>query len=121
MTTPNKEAAKEVYTPDHATRLVSAAEAVPNSPTDGVDCSGFNVLSLSRVLKTATDAQFTLWFFDNKDWVAVEDTTTLPIADYDPTETGFLQQYNIAGVFRYKTQITALTGGNVQVTENLSV
>ena len=121
MATPNKDAAKEVYTPDHSTRTQSAIDSVPSLSTDGTDCSGFNVLAVTRKLLVATSVDYSLYFFDNKAWILVEDSTGLDLSDYDPTAPVFFQHYNISAVFRYKFVLTTVTGGTVEVTENLSV
>jgi len=119
-TTANKTAAKEVYTPDHSNRVVSAAESVPSLSTDGTDCSGFNVLAVSRTLTLATTVDFALYYYDGAGWLVAEDSTALAVDDYDPTAASFFQQYNIAGVFRYKFVVTA-TDGTLRVAENLSI
>jgi hypothetical protein len=125
MATPNKDAAKEVYTPDHRTRTQSSVDSVPALATDGVDCSGFNVLAVRRSLVGATSVDFTLYYYDNSGdnngWFPVEVSTDLALADYDPTQNEYFQQYNIAGVYRYKFVLDTVVGGTVRVTENLSI
>lgn len=124
MATPNKDTAKEVYTPDHATRSVASAESVPSTASDGTDCSGFNVLAVTRTLGgAATECTFDLYYYDNNAWFkAVQSSDLVTDGLYTATDVDWFQQFNIAAVFRFKFVITAITGaGTVQVTENLSV
>lgn len=120
--TPDRDAANEVYTPLHQTRLVSSFPdpAVPTLDTDGTDCSKWNVLTVFRKNIGATTSAYELYFFDNTAWHLAEDSSTLAVADYDPTATSFIQPYNIIGVYKFEFRMVS-ADGSVRVTENLQV
>jgi len=123
MATPNKDAAKEVYTPDHQTRTFTSGglpEADPSLATDGTDCSKYNVLTFFRHHNASGTSQYELWYYDNIQWFVYEDSSTLAVADYDPTADHFMQHYNVVGVYRYKLVMQSSTVDG-RVTENLQI
>lgn len=121
MANPDRDTANLVYTPKTTTRTVSAAESVPSTDSDGTDCTGFNVLAVTRTLITASTCDYTLYLYNGNEWVPAEVSTGLATDEYDPTATSFYQQYSIAGALRFAFVITSITGGDATVTENISV
>lgn len=121
-TNPNRDTARAVYTPVKASRSVDASspEDAPTLSTDGTDSTGFSVLLITRKHNTATTSNYVLWLFDGDDWLDVEDTSTLDVADYDPTADNQHAKYDISGWSRYYVQFT--TGnGSVVVNEIMQV
>ena len=121
--TVNRDTANEIYEPVHRTRTVSSPpETVPTGVGDGESCQGFNFLVLSTALLSgATAHQFELYLWDGQRWKLVEDSSTLTVPDdFDPA-ADFEQPYVVTGWLRFRTRIVSATGGNLQVTENLSV
>jgi hypothetical protein len=118
----NRDAANDVYTALHFTRVVtSTPESVPAAPTDGESCIGYNVVFLStKLLAGATSHSYELYFYDGVAWKLVEDSSTLAVADFDPTKD-FEQHYNVAAVQRFAVRLMTNVGGDVRVTTNVSV
>lgn len=118
----NRDAANDVYTSNHFTRVVAATpESVPALPTDGESCIGFNVIFVSTKLLTgATSHSYELYFYDGVEWKLVEDSTTLAVEDFDPA-ADFEQHYNVSAVQRFALRLMTNVGGDVRVTTNVGV
>jgi hypothetical protein len=122
MANPERDAAHQVYQPEYFSAERSIPDTVPTVSTDGLDCEGRNLMLFTRTLLVgATSAAYVIYMYDGNRWIALEDSTLLAVEEYDPAATNFAQQYNIAGFQRVKVVLTALVGGNVQVTTNLTV
>lgn len=125
MTTGNLDAAKEVYTAQIVSgrAFVSGAgplESEPTLSTDGASCLEFNILAVRRHHNAGGTSQYELWYYDGFGWWVEEDSSLLDIANYDPAEDDFFQQFNVSGIHRYKFRMmTATVAGTVS--ENLQI
>lgn len=117
----NRDAANDVYTPLHYTRLVSTVpESAPSLATDGNSCVGYNILMVSTKLVTATGHSFELYFYDGASWILVESSADLSAAEFDPL-ADYLQHYNVATVQRFALRLLTSVGGSTRVTTNIGV
>lgn len=117
----NRDAANDVYTPIHLTRIVTVAEAAPTVGTDGVDCTGFNVLMFTTGdLVAITDYQYEIYLYNGTKWDLWEDSVLLDVADFDPTKI-HQQQFMLSGAFRFALRLKSITGTSIRVTTNYAV